>query len=36
VSTVNLVAVFLLEGLHWFLPHDPNRDEFFYDVGTLD
>jgi hypothetical protein len=34
VTTVNLIAIFLLESLHSFLPEDPNRDEFFYDVGT--
>ncbi|MEV0523165.1 disulfide bond formation protein B [Streptomyces sp. NPDC050439] len=33
VIAVNLVAVFLLEGFHWFLPDDPNRYRFFYDVG---
>ncbi|MFI8876730.1 disulfide bond formation protein B [Streptomyces sp. NPDC055243] len=36
VIAVNLVAVFLLEGFHWFLPDDPDRYRFFYDVGILD
>ncbi|MGW6979024.1 disulfide bond formation protein B [Streptomyces sp. NPDC054932] len=35
VIAVNLVAVFLEEGFHWFLPDDPNRYRFFYDVGIL-
>ncbi|WP_306335274.1 disulfide bond formation protein B [Streptomyces sp. KL118A] len=35
VTAVNLVAVFLLEGFHWFLPDDPARYQFFYDVGIL-
>ncbi|PKV86540.1 disulfide bond formation protein B [Streptomyces sp. TLI_146] len=35
VIAVNLVAVFLLEGLHWFLPDDPSRYQFFYDVHLL-
>ncbi|MEW2415060.1 disulfide bond formation protein B [Streptomyces sp. NPDC046866] len=33
VIAVNAVAVFLEEGLHWFLPDDPRRYEFFRDVG---
>ncbi|MFJ9343987.1 disulfide bond formation protein B [Streptomyces sp. NPDC101733] len=33
VMGVNLVAVFLEEGLHWFLPDDPTRYEFFHDIG---
>ncbi|MEI5098382.1 disulfide bond formation protein B [Streptomyces sp. PmtG] len=36
VIAVNLVAVFLLEGFHWFLPDDPQRYQFFYDVHLLD
>ncbi|MEU7555508.1 disulfide bond formation protein B [Streptomyces sp. NPDC044571] len=36
VIAVNLVAVFLEEGLHWFLPDDPGRYEFFHDIGILD
>jgi disulfide bond formation protein DsbB len=35
VLAVNLVAVFLLEGLHWFLPDDPNRYQLFYDLHIL-
>ncbi|MEU8894057.1 disulfide bond formation protein B [Streptomyces sp. NPDC048442] len=35
VIAVNLVAVFLEEGFHWFLPDDPTRYEFFYQVGLL-
>ncbi|MGR4878924.1 disulfide bond formation protein B [Streptomyces sp. LARHCF249] len=35
VLAVNLVAVFLEEGFHWFLPDDPARYQFFYDVGIL-
>lgn len=35
VIAVNIVAVFLEEGFHWFLPDDPTRYEFFYDVGIL-
>ncbi|MFD7555057.1 MULTISPECIES: disulfide bond formation protein B [unclassified Streptomyces] len=34
VIAVNLVAVFFEEGLHWFLPDDPNRYRFFHDVGA--
>lgn len=33
VVAVNLVAVFLEEGLHWSLPADPGRYEFFHDIG---
>lgn len=36
VIAVNLVAVFFEEGFHWFLPDDPTRYQFFYDVGILD
>ncbi|UQX01280.1 disulfide bond formation protein B [Streptomyces sp. RerS4] len=36
VIAVNLVAVFLEEGFHWFLPDDPTRYRFFYDIGILD
>lgn len=36
VIAVNIVAVFLEEGFHWFLPDDPTRYQFFYDVGILD
>ncbi|MET9959013.1 disulfide bond formation protein B [Streptomyces sp. NPDC006326] len=36
VIAVNLVAVFLEEGLHWFLPDDPGRYQFFHDIGVLD
>ncbi|RFU83943.1 disulfide bond formation protein B [Streptomyces triticagri] len=36
VIAVNLVAVFFEEGFHWFLPDDPTRYEFFYQVGILD
>ncbi|MEU9251364.1 disulfide bond formation protein B [Streptomyces sp. NPDC048270] len=35
VIAVNLVAVFFEEGFHWFLPDDPTRYQFFYDVGIL-
>ncbi len=35
VMAVNVVAVFLEEGFHWFLPDDPRHYEFFYDVGIL-
>jgi disulfide bond formation protein DsbB len=35
VLAVNLVAVFLLEGFHWFLPDDPNRYQLFYDLHIL-
>ncbi|MCX4962847.1 disulfide bond formation protein B [Streptomyces virginiae] len=35
VIAVNLLAVFLEEGLHWFLPDDPKRYRFFYDLGIL-
>ncbi|MFE0171175.1 disulfide bond formation protein B [Streptomyces sp. NPDC059002] len=35
VIAVNLVAVFLLEGFHWFLPDDPSQYQFFYDVHLL-
>ncbi|MEU5689435.1 disulfide bond formation protein B [Streptomyces venezuelae] len=35
VTAVNLVAVFLLEGFHWFLPDDPDRYRFFYDLNIL-
>ncbi|MEV7522176.1 disulfide bond formation protein B [Streptomyces sp. NPDC091371] len=36
VIAVNIVAVFFEEGFHWFLPDDPTRYQFFYDVGILD
>ncbi|RII14200.1 disulfide bond formation protein B [Streptomyces sp. YIM 130001] len=36
VIAVNMVAVFFEEGFHWFLPDDPARYEFFYQVGILD
>ncbi|MEL3946461.1 MULTISPECIES: disulfide bond formation protein B [Streptomyces] len=36
IIAVNLVAVFFEEGFHWFLPDDPTRYEFFYQVGILD
>ncbi|MFI6939135.1 disulfide bond formation protein B [Streptomyces sp. NPDC050418] len=36
VIVVNLVAVFLLEGFHWFLPDDPESYRFFEDVGITD
>ncbi len=36
VITVNLVAIFFLEGFHWFLPDDPSRYQFFHDVGITD
>ncbi|MFF4449035.1 disulfide bond formation protein B [Streptomyces sp. NPDC001502] len=35
VIAVNLLAVFLEEGFHWFLPGAPDRYRFFYDVGLL-
>lgn len=35
VIAANLVAVLLEEGFHWFLPDDPDRYRFFYDVGIL-
>ncbi|WP_280261372.1 disulfide bond formation protein B [Nocardia wallacei] len=35
VIAVNLVAVFLEEGFHWFLPDDPQRYQFFYDLHIL-
>ncbi|MFD3697110.1 disulfide bond formation protein B [Streptomyces sp. NPDC058646] len=35
VLAVNVVAVFFEEGFHWFLPDDPDRYRFFYDVGIL-
>ncbi|MER6255451.1 disulfide bond formation protein B [Streptomyces sp. NPDC001584] len=35
VIAVNLLAVFLEEGFHWFLPDAPDRYRFFYDVGIL-
>ncbi|MFI6054583.1 disulfide bond formation protein B [Streptomyces violascens] len=35
ITAVNLVAVFLEEGFHWFLPDDPTRYQFFYDIGVL-
>ncbi|UNO43820.1 disulfide bond formation protein B [Streptomyces sp. MST-110588] len=36
VVAVNVVAVFLEEGFHWYLPDDPIRYEFFYDLRILD
>ncbi|MFD5696943.1 disulfide bond formation protein B [Streptomyces lasiicapitis] len=36
IIAVNLVAVFFEEGFNWFLPDDPTRYEFFYQVGILD
>ncbi|MGW5848283.1 disulfide bond formation protein B [Streptomyces sp. NPDC055254] len=35
ILAVNLLAVFLEEGFHWFLPDDPTRYQFFHDVGVL-
>ncbi|MET9609624.1 disulfide bond formation protein B [Streptomyces sp. NPDC006512] len=35
VIIANLVAVFLEEGFHWFLPDDPTRYQFFHDIGVL-
>lgn len=35
VIAVNLVAVFLEEGFHWFLPDDPQRYQLFYDLHIL-
>ncbi|MFQ6324821.1 disulfide bond formation protein B [Nocardia sp. CWNU-33] len=35
VLAINLVAVFLLEGFHWFLPDEPNRYQLFYDLHIL-
>ncbi|WP_374774129.1 hypothetical protein OG756_15075 [Streptomyces sp. NBC_01310] len=35
VIAVNMVAVFFEEGFHWFLPDDPDRYRFFYDIGIL-
>ncbi|MCM6773005.1 disulfide bond formation protein B [Nocardia sp. CDC159] len=35
VIGVNLVAAFLEEGLHWYLPDDPQRYQLFYDLGIL-
>ncbi len=35
VIGVSMLAVFLEEGFHWFLPDAPNRYRFFYDVGIL-
>ncbi|MET9324019.1 disulfide bond formation protein B [Streptomyces sp. NPDC003038] len=36
VLAVNVVAVFFEEGFHWFLPDDPTRYQFLYDVGILE
>ncbi|MBF6179388.1 disulfide bond formation protein B [Nocardia otitidiscaviarum] len=36
VIVINLVAVFLLEGLHWFLPDNPSCYQFFHDIGVID
>ncbi|MFE9406509.1 disulfide bond formation protein B [Streptomyces sp. NPDC006530] len=35
ITAVNLVSVFFEEGFHWFLPDDPTRYQFFYDIGVL-
>ncbi|NXY97359.1 disulfide bond formation protein B [Streptomyces sp. BR123] len=35
VAAVSVVAVFLQEGLHWVLPDDPRRYEFFHDLRIL-
>ncbi|MFI9406268.1 disulfide bond formation protein B [Nocardia sp. NPDC052316] len=35
VLAINLVAVFALEGFHWFLPDDPSRYQLFYDLHIL-
>lgn len=35
VLAVNVVAVFLEEGFHWFLPDTPTRYQFFHDLGIL-
>ncbi|MGW2271843.1 disulfide bond formation protein B [Streptomyces yangpuensis] len=36
VIAVSMVAVFLDEGFHWFLPDAPKRYRFFHDAGILD
>ncbi|WP_227998343.1 disulfide bond formation protein B [Nocardia australiensis] len=35
VLAINLIAIFALEGFHWFLPDDPNRYQIFYDLQIL-
>jgi len=35
VIAINLVSIFVLEGLHWFLPDDPDRYRLFYDLHLL-
>jgi disulfide bond formation protein DsbB len=35
VIATNLVSIFAFEGLHWFLPDDPDRYRLFYDLHLL-
>ncbi|MEV6274130.1 disulfide bond formation protein B [Nocardia sp. NPDC051832] len=35
VLVINMVAVFCLAGLHWFLPDNPDKYRLFYDLGIL-
>ncbi|MFJ7588036.1 disulfide bond formation protein B [Streptomyces sp. NPDC097617] len=35
VIGVSMLAVFLEEGFHWFLPDAPNRYRFFHDLNIL-
>ncbi|WP_018801335.1 disulfide bond formation protein B [Salinispora arenicola] len=35
IVAANLVAVFVQEGFHWFLPADPTRYEIFDDLSLL-
>ncbi|GAA2628118.1 disulfide bond formation protein B [Streptomyces spororaveus] len=35
VIAVSMLAVFLEEGFHWFLPEHPKQYRFFYDVGIM-
>ncbi|MBL1077627.1 disulfide bond formation protein B [Nocardia sp. 2] len=35
VIVINLVAVFCLAGLHWYLPDNPSCYQLFHDLGIL-
>ncbi|WP_216897939.1 disulfide bond formation protein B [Nocardia alni] len=35
VIALNVVSVFALEGLHWFLPAEPDRYQLFHDLDLI-
>ncbi|WP_218025311.1 disulfide bond formation protein B [Nocardia jejuensis] len=36
VIVINLVSVFALAGLHWYLPDNPSCYQLFHDLGVID